>query len=195
MELELQKNKILKAVEESNDDFPDHLFAYLSTALHLSSKHYRKASWEKVVKAFYKTIKMTQCQIVLPIFSPSKEKLKEEPWHYENRDWHSYVHMLSKNYGWTIEYISNLKVEEALAKIQEILIDEQLEKEFLWTMSERSAYYDDKSKVMKMNPLPRPHWMSKHIDPAKELTVHKIPTGMMPSGNGISQNDLIAQAS
>ena len=195
MELELQKNKIVQAVEESNDDFPNHLFTYLSTALHLSDKYFRLASWEKVVRSFYLIVGMTQCQIMLPIFSPTKNKPKEEPWNYLGRDWHLYIHMLAKNYGWTVEYVSNLKVEDALAKIQEILIDEQLEKEFLWTMSERSAYYDSTTKSTKLNPLPRPHWMNKHIDPTKELKVHKIPTGMMPTGQGISQNDLIAQAS
>jgi hypothetical protein len=195
MELETQKNKILKAVEESSDDFPDHLFAYLSTALHLSNKYYRKASWERVVGAFYKTIKLTLCQIELPMLSPTKEKTKEEPWNYPNHSWNSYVHMLASKYGWTIEYISNLKVEYALSCIQEILIDENLEKEYLWMLSERSSYYDNRSKTMKMNPYPRPNWMHKHIDPTKESVKVKIPVGMMPAGNGITQSDLIAQAS
>lgn len=194
IELETQKNKIIQAVEESSDDFPNHLFAYISTALHLSDRFFRKASWERVVRAFYIIVGVTRCQIDLPIFSPAPPQ-KEETWKYDNREWHVYVHLLAKNYGWTEEYISNLTVEDALAKIQEILIDEQLEKEFLWTMSERSAYYDSKSKTTKMNPLPRPHWMNKHIDPEKELKKVKIPVGMMPAGNGLSQNDLIAQAS
>lgn len=195
MQLELQKNNIVKAVEESSDEFPNHLFAYLSTALPLSSKWYRKASWEEVVKAFYRVVEVTQCQISLPILSPNQVEHKEEPWHYADRDWHLYVHLLAKNYGWSTEYIANLSVEDALAKIQEILIDEQLNKEFLWTMSDKSSYYDDKSKTTKMNPLPRPQWMHKHIDPSKELKITKIPVGMLPAGNGITQNDLIAQAS
>lgn len=195
MELETQKNKILKAVEESSDDFPDHLFAYLSTALHLSSKFYRKASWEKVVGAFYKIVKLTQCHIELPMLAPSGGKIQEEPWNYPNHIWNEYVHLLAKNYGWSLEYIYNLRVEVALSALQEILIEQHLEKEYAWMLSERSSYYDSTSKTMKMNPYPRPNWMHKHIDPNKELKKIKIPVGMMPAGNGISQNDLIAKAS
>jgi hypothetical protein len=74
------------------------------------------------------------------------------------------------------------------------MIDDQLDREFQWTMSERSSYYDSHTKTAKANPLTRPSWMMKHIDPAKELRITKIPKDMIPLGNGISQNDLIAQA-
>lgn len=192
--LEEQKNRILKAVGESSDEFPNELFTFLSTALHLSHRHFRKASWIKVVQAFYKCLELTRCQFELPIFEPNNVKIEDVAWDYHNRPWHVYVHMLAKEYGWTIEYIYNLSIKDAMCAIQEILLDDQLEKEFQWTMSERSAYYDDKSKTTKLNPLPRPQWMMKHVS-KDDLPKIKIPVGMMPTGAGITQDELIAQAS
>jgi len=193
MELEQQKNKIVKAVEESSDDFPDHLFTFLSTALRLPVKWFHRASWEVVIKSFSVVVSLTQCQIQLPIFMSEKKKEKDEPWDYDTREWHLYIHMLAKEYGWTIEYISNLKVEDALSKIQEILIDEQLEREFLWTMSDRSSYWDDRTKTAKTNPLPRPDWMNRHIELEKEVRKTIVPVGMIPAGRSLTVEEIIAQ--
>lgn len=191
--LEEQKNKILKAVEESSDSFPDELLGFLSTALYLPVRLFENASWIKLVQAFYLTLPMTQCQFQLPIFEPSKDKTKPEAWDYPDRSWHTYVHMLASEYGWSIEYISQLQVRDALSAIQEILIDKQLQDEFQWAMSERSSYYDKHTKSAKANPLPRPHWMNKHIDPKTDARVTQIPVNMLPVGAGFSQDDFIAQ--
>jgi hypothetical protein len=193
--LEEQKNKILRTVEESSDDFPQEVFTFLSTVLHLPVQLFHYSSWETVVKAFYLCVKMTACQLDLAIFSPTKDKPTKEAWDYDGRMFNLYVHVLSSNYGWDVEYINNLPVATALSLIQEILLEDQLQKEFEWGMSDKSSYYDSTSKATKLNPLPRPGWMNRHIDPAKELKVTNIPDGMKPAGNGISQNDLIAQAS
>lgn len=191
--LEEQKNRILEAVEESKDSFPDELLGFLSTALYLPVRMFEKASWINLVKAFYLSLRLTQCQFTLPIFEPTKNKTNPDAWEYENRVWYAYVHLLASSYGWTVEYISNLKLQNALSAIQEILIDKQLEDEFQWTMSERSSYYDSHTKTAKANPLPRPHWMHKHIDPKKDARTTQVPTSMLPMGAGITQDELIAQ--
>jgi len=118
--------------------------------------------------------------------------VEDVAWNYAGRAWYLYAHMLSSKYGWSLEYTSNLKLDDALPAIQEILLEEQLEKEFQWTMSERSSYYDDKSKTSKANPLPRPDWMNRHIDPKKELKVTQIPVDMLPMGTGLNVNDILA---
>lgn len=193
VQLEEQKNKILKAVEESSDEFPNHLFDFLSTALYFPSKLYRRASWINIVKAFYLTLSHNSYRTELALFEPSKETKKNDTmsWDYEGRALHLYSHLLAKEYGWKLEYIYNLKLTYVLPLLQEILLNEQLDKEFQWTMSERSAYYDDKAKTTKMNPLPRPDWMNKHIDPTKEIKIIKIPKDMMPVGNGYSVVEIL----
>jgi hypothetical protein len=193
IELEEQKNKILKAVESGADDFPDRLLGYLSTALHLPVGWIEQAQWEAVMAAFYRVVQLTACQISLPIFEPTGQEDVKEPWDYDGRTWKFYVHLFAREYGWSVEYIANMRLDDALPCVQEILVQEQLDREFLWTMSERSAYYDDKSKTTKLNPLPRPNWMNKHVD-IEDARKTQIPVGMLPAGNGISQSDLIAQA-
>ena len=191
--LEEQKNKILKAVEESSDQFPDELFAFLSTALRLPVRYFEQADWEKIVRAFYITITTFSYQTKLALFEPAPQTKEEEvAWNYDGRAWHLYAHMLAQAYGWSLEYIANLKLDDALPTIQEILLDEQFEKEFQWTMSERSSYYDDKTKTAKANPLSRPNWMNRHIDPKKELKTTQIPVDMLPMGTGLNVNDILA---
>jgi hypothetical protein len=75
------------------------------------------------------------------------------------------------------------------------MVNDQLEKEFQWDTSERSTYWDDRTKTAKRNPLPRPQWMNKKIDPQKELRVTKIPVNMLPAGKGITQSELVSQTS
>jgi hypothetical protein len=192
--LEEQKNKILRAVEESSDEFPNHLFDFLSTALYLPSHYFRRADWTKIVLALYKSLTKLSYKIDLALFEPTKEDKKDDSvsWNYDGRAWHLYAHMIAGKYGWLVEYISNLRLPVVLPLIQEILLEDQLTKEFQWSMSERSSYYDDKAKVSKANPLPRPNWMNKHIDPAKELRVTQIPVGMMPMGQGLTVEQVIA---
>lgn len=192
--LEEQKNKILRAVEESSDEFPNHLFDFLSTALYLPSRYFRRAGWTKIILALYKALAKLSYKTELALFEPSKDDKKDDSvsWNYEGRAWHLYAHLIAGKYGWSLEYISDLRLPVVLPLIQEILLDDQLNKEFLWTMSERSSYYDDKSKTSKLNPLPRPDWMNKHIDPAKELKITKIPTKMMPMGKGMSVDEVLA---
>jgi hypothetical protein len=192
--LEEQKNKILRAVEESSDEFPNHLFDFLSTALCVPSQYIRRADWTKIVLAFYTALGKHSYKTTLALFEPTKENKKADSvsWDYEGRAWHLYSHMIASWYGWSLEYISNLRLDDALPIIQEILLEEQLTKEFQWTMSERSSYYDDKAKVSKANPLPRPDWMNKHVDPVKELKISKIPTNMIPVGQGFTASEIIA---
>lgn len=178
LELESLKEKIIKAVREGTD-FPTHLFAYLRTALFINPKHYEKADWFRVVELFYAVLNKSP-QVKLPITSPTNDEHKEESWDYDGRIWHLYSHMLAKSYGWSLEYISQLQVVDALAKIQEILTDEQLDREFFYGLSEVAYSYDKGSKKSKYNPMPRPHWMRPAMKPVERFL---IPAYMLPVGN------------
>lgn len=183
--LEARKEQIIKAVESGND-FPRELFSYLSTALGVSYKRYEKADWTLLIEAFYLCVAKSPV-IDLPITTKSNEASKEESWDYPERTWHLYSHLLAKTYGWTLSEISQLHVEEALAKIQEIIVDDQLDREFQYGLSEVAYHYDKNTKTSKFVPLPRPHWMRPKIQPIKRML---IPKGMMPVGNVISDGVL-----
>lgn len=179
LELEQHKEKILKATEDG--DLPNCLLRFLSVAFWgIESKWFELADWERIISAFYVVLSKSP-KVQLPITSPTDEKSKEESWDYDNRTWHVYSHILSKNYGWTLEYISRLHVVEALAKIQEIMVDEQLEREFYYGLSEVAYSYDKNTKKSKFVPMPRPHWMRPKM---KEIKKVIIPASLLPVGVG-----------
>jgi len=188
--LETQKEKIVKAVEGGND-FPSELFQYLAAFLGVSSKQYDQSDWTLIIEAFYFCLSKSP-QVKLPITTPSNESSKEESWDYPERNWHLYSHLLAKTYGWELEYISCLQVEEALAKIQEIIVDDQLSREFEYGLSEVAYHYDKHSKTSKFVPLPRPHWMRTKIQPIKKSL---IPKALLPMGvviaDGVLPEDLM----
>lgn len=152
----------------------------------VSHEWFEHADWELLVKAFYLGLSKSP-QVELPILSPSDERSKDESWDYPDRTWHLYSHMLAKAYGWTLSEISQLRVEEALAKIQEIIVDEQLDREFYYGLSEIAYHYDKNSKVSRFVPLQRPHWMRPKMQPIKKSP---IPKSMLPIGNIISDGVL-----
>jgi len=177
LELETYKEKIIEATD--GGDFPKVLLKYLSVAFWgINSKWFDHANWIKIVSAFYLSISKLP-KIELPITTPTNEKSSKDDWSYDGRTWHLYSHMLAKNYGWTLEYISCLRVDEALAKIEEIMVDEQLNREFQYSLSENAYSYDQRTKKNKFIPLPRPYWMRKKAKPIQKFL---IPASMLPVG-------------
>lgn len=180
IELESYKEKIVQSVEQDQKEFPKYFLSYLSVYLGVPYKYFEYADWEMIVTAFYFCISKSP-QINLPLTSPTNKDVKEEDWSYDGRIWHLYSHMLAKEYGWNLEYISLLQVREALAKIQEILVDEQLEREFYYGLSEVAYAYDQSTQKSKFVPLTRPNWMLPKVEPEK-IKRFPIPKDMLPVG-------------
>jgi hypothetical protein len=106
-------------------------------------------------------------------------KHKKEIWDYEDRTWYIWSHLFAQKYGWTLEYIANLDVDDAIGLAQEIAVEEQLKKEWEWIISEIAYQSKDGFKE-----LPRPDWM---LHPSKPPTIStvKIRKEFMPVGNVI----------
>lgn len=178
--LEQYKEKIIKAVEKGDSDFPVYLLEFLATVTGVPYRYYHYADWHRLLNLFFLCLSHSP-QVELPIISPSHEAHKDSDWDYEGRMWYSYSHMIAKSYGWTMEYISQLKVRDALAIIQEILVDEQLEHEFYYGLSEVAYPYDQATKKSRFVPLTRPHWMRPKVEPDKIEKI-MIPIELMPVG-------------
>lgn len=75
---------------------------------------------------------------------------------------------------------SELDPDDGVALLQEILTDDQLEKEWQWSLSEIAYPYNPDTKKSEFKNLPRPVWMQKEIrKPVKQI---KIPASMLPVG-------------
>lgn len=182
VELEEKKEKVIRAVEEGSPEFAQKLILLLSTALHLKSEIFLQVPWWDCIRAFNIVINKNAPRNQIPLIVKSDEKQNSKPdaWDYAGRAWQLYSHLLAKTYGWTLEYIAELDTDDALAKIQEILTSEQLDREFLWSMSEVAYPYDAQTKTNRFKALPRPYWMMQKAEPPKRI---KIPKAIMPVGN------------
>lgn len=169
-----------KAAESGADDFPDFVYSYLSAALGVPAEFFENWTWADVFRAYTEVFTYQVLDLPLPILNPSNTSSKELPlWHYKGRTWNYYSHLISKEYGWTLEYVENLSPTEALAHIQEILTDEQLRKEFEWSLSDIAYPYNKSTRKSEFKPLQRPYWMLPKIEQPKKIKMRKdfIPVG------------------
>ena len=172
-----------KAVESNITQYPSLVISYISTALFVPAKILNTLPWVITVY-IYHAVRAANIPQKIPLMLSKKgdKKVKEEKlgWDYDNRNWHYMSHLLAKEYGWGLEYIWGLDIDVALAHIQEIYTDQQLEHEFLWSMSEIAYPYNSSTKQSKFSPLQRPYFMQSE---APELKTIKIRKDMMPVGN------------
>jgi hypothetical protein len=191
-ELEDKKYDAIKAVEQAAPTLPEKFYAYLSTALFLKID-FDTVYWMDVVSAFTKIHSVTVPDVSFPLVSRHSEKKdKKDAWDYSGRLWYFYSNIIATAYGWTIEQIAKLSVSEALAYIQEILTEKQLEHEFVWSTSEIAYPYNKQTKKSKFSPLNRPYWMLPDFDKKPEKITVRIRKSMLPVGN-IEKIDVEAQ--
>ena len=170
------------------------LCSYLSAASHEDIELFQDANWEEVAIAFAEITFLNAPLLHLPLFDYHDEKQVDTvSWEYEGRTWYLWVHTLAKAYGWTEEYISNLEIDTGLALIQETVVDDQLMKEWEWSLTELTYPYDKGSKTSRFNPLPRPGWMGRIAKKPKKTKMLKsmLPVGYIEnvSGMGIHGTD------
>ena len=184
--LEDKKKLIIKAVEDNSPDFPDKVENYLSTAFSIPIDT-GSCYWKDSVEALLLVVGKSSISSNIPLVTIEGPKQKEEPWEYSGRSWYVYANMLAGAYGWDYEKIAKLDVADALALIQEILVDDQLEKEFYHHLSEISYVYDKSTKKSEYKKLPRPSWMVRQG--VKNSKPVKIEKRLLPVGNVVNLVD------
>lgn len=184
LELEDIRLEINKAVEDRNiSDISNFIYSYLSTAINVDVEKY---SWYEVAQAYLQVCEENAPTKDFPILK-SIEKEEELPWDYQGRSWYMWASLFSSHYGWNMEYIAKLDIDDALGLFQELLIDKQLEKEWEWNLSEIAYPYNKATKKSEYKPLDRPSWM-KDKSHRKEVKKVKILKEYIPVGNVISYN-------
>lgn len=138
--------------------------------------------WYDFLFIYNKVIELNSPTIEFPIIARSgTADEKKNPWEYDGRAWYYWLNLFAENYGWNSETIAEMDIDEAFGLLQEISINEQLEREWEWGLSEMAYEYDKTTKKSKYHPLPRPSWMQPIIP--KQLPIIKIPKALMPVGN------------
>jgi len=177
--LEDTKHKILQAAKRKEETFPDLVVSYLSAAFFIPKILLKKLRWEFVFLLFSLASAHNVPKVSIPLLKSNKQKEEKSAWDYEGRGYAMYVHIIASTYGWTQRQIDNLDIDVALALVQEIITDEQLDREFLWSMSDKNYVYNSQTKTSKANPLERPFFMKVEVQAPKKMM---IPKSLMPVG-------------
>ena len=163
------------------------VYSYLSTAIDISkNKLEHKSSWQYSVKLFLSSLS-NPVDPSLPLMKDSTGQTKPVDWNYPNRTWPYYSHILAGAYGWTLDYIADLNVNDALAHIQEVLTTEHLDREFERSLSEVAYRYDKSTKKSIYVPMDRPYWMRVK---RKEIKKTKMKRSLLPVGMGVDISGL-----
>ena len=179
LKLEDIKHKIFQAAKRKEETFPDLVVSYISAAFLIPKILLKKLRWETTLLLFSLASSKSVPLVAIPLLKPNKEKEEKAAWDYDGRGYAMYVHIIASTYGWTQKYINNLDVDIALALVQEIITDEQLDREFQWSMSDKNYIYNSSTKTSKANPLERPYFMKVEVQAPKKIL---IPKSMMPQG-------------
>lgn len=164
--------EISKAVEQRND-VAKHVVSFVSTALNLND--IEDCPWYEISIAYLLITNENNLRYEFP-FLNTKIKDKKEIWDYNGRTWYVWGNMFAKEYGWRLEDIEKLDVDDAFALAQEIAVEEQLDKEWEWITVVGPHISSDSFK-----PLERPMWM-KYSKDQPVIQKLKIRKDFMPSG-------------
>lgn len=157
------------------------LYAYVSTAFSIPIEKLQTCPWYEITRAFKEIYTINIPSMDFPMLRRIMHKETNEKlgWDYPGRTWFVWLHLLANAYGWSVNYIEYLDIDNAIALLQEILVDDQLKKEWEWSRSEIAYQYNENTKTSKFIPLERPEWMKAIPKPAKKV---KIPSSMIPVG-------------
>ena len=180
LQLEDIREQITRAADRRDrNGFIASIYSYLSVALSVEDD-FSQLPWYEVVDAYIELNSLNSPSLDLPLLHATYNE-ETVSWDYEGRTWYAWTILFAKSFGWTIEYIAELDLDDAVALIQEIKTNEQLDREWEWMLTEIS--YDKKGKHKD---LPRPHWMKGIIIPETSI---KIKRSVLPVGNVITWNE------
>lgn len=187
LNFEQVQRSIIKAVESKDaDEFAKQLCILVSFVLDAPITEVMETPWFNLVSVYNEITELNKFHTIPLVKYPAKEE--DVPWDYIGRKWFWWVNTLAKAYGWTIPQIEDLDIDEAVSLLQEILVDQQFEREWQWGLSEVAYPYDEGSKKSKYRPLPKPAWMEKE-EPLVINQKVKFKKSMLPVGRIIGEND------
>jgi len=173
---ELRK-QIAELAGQSSPDLTSKVVEYCSAVSYFGWL-LRWLHWVDVINFYYVCVTQTFPKKI-PLLNSTGKADKDLSWNYPGRDYYFYVHLLAKKYGWSRTHIDEMNVNDVFSFIQEILTDEQLEREFRYSLSEIAYPYNSSTKKNEFKPLERPYWMWKKAPEIKKI---KIPKALMPQG-------------
>lgn len=182
----LELEEVKPDVNTGRDEFVDKIYLYLSIALEIDIETLLQFPWYEIATAYGEIVVANLPKTDFPILrATTKDVTTKSNWEYPGRTWYVWAHLLSKNYGWELEVIEKLDIDDAIALIEEIMVENQLDREWEWALSPTAYQYNEATKKSEFKPLPRPRWMQDEVEPPKKL---KIPKSLIPMGKIVHLN-------
>lgn len=164
----------------------DLTFSYIALATGLDTEEVKQAKPSEILIGFVVLTALNRPSGDLPFMREKRDKVDYD-YDYDNRGLAYWVSRLSACYSWTAEHIlEGLTPEEAACYMQEVLIKDHEDKEFLYKLSDASVKIVGKGKSARTVPVPfpRPSWMVKK--PPKV----RMPKSWLPQGVVIEAGDI-----
>jgi len=157
----------------------------------LDNLDYDNLPWFETAEIYGKCLQANLPRKKFPVLE-TKEKTKSLPWEYEGRGWYFWANLFASRYGWGEDQIEKLDPDDAIGLYQEVLIDEQLESEWWWGLSEIAYPYDKAMKRSRFKPLDRPDWMRQTMSKlkSKPIETSPMPAALFPVGVVINLDEL-----
>ena len=183
----LEGESLREKIQESKstEEIVNCLYSYLT--LTCGNEEWDNLVWSEVAELYYLATETNSPKIEFPMLVSSSSEGEKLPWEYDERSWYLWANSLASVYGWTLEYIAELDIDDAIGLMQEILATEQLEKEWEWNLSELTYSYNSDTKTSSHQEYPRPQWMLPEPRPVEDF---KILKRMMPVGLIIGDDDV-----
>lgn len=151
------------AAQADTGAIADALFEYLNACIpDLARGKFNEAPWYEVISAFSDLMQHNRirgAENFSMLVNVGAKSGKTVAWDHDDREILIWIHTIANAYKWSKSEIENLWPEEAVGYIQEILVDHQFEREFLYSLSELAYPYDKATKKSSFRPMERPLWM------------------------------------
>jgi hypothetical protein len=184
LRLQQARESLNKGIKDGgNGQIVGGIFEFLSVALpDLKPKDFHSAPWYEVFNAHIAVEALNQVPhgTEFAILHTSELGGKPVPWDNPLRAIIIWIHLIAKTYAWAKSEIEELWPEEAIAFVQEIMADEQTDREFIYSLSDMAYEYNKTTKKSHFRPLSRPMWMM--ASEKKKDIITKLRKDMMPIG-------------
>jgi len=187
LQLEDLRIEILDAAKQGDRGrFVLSLYSYVSAAFSIPITDLEQCHWSEITRAYTSVNNENAPNLNIPLIKPTDRKFDSSKvgWDYPGRSWFLWANLFANAYGWTLEYIAELDVSDSFSLMQELLVNEQLDKEWQWALSENAFSYDAVTKKSKFNPMKRPYWMQTIAEKNKfsDIPNVKYRSSEMPVG-------------
>ena len=113
-----------------------------------------------------------------------------EHWHYPQRSYFSFVHILAYAYNWKLADIEDMLPDDGIAFIQEIVSQQQNERAFAHMLSTVSYSYDQTTKKQVYRKYEMPNWMMVGIEKRKTIAKERlVDPSLLPLGKVVSARE------